>query len=45
MNSGLRRGKLKKTGHWENLDVDGRILKWISREVEWLGVGYIYLAQ
>ena len=27
-------GKLKKTDHWEDLDVDGRTLIWILREAE-----------
>jgi hypothetical protein len=38
-------GNLEKVGHWEDLDVDGRILKWILKEAEWLGVGFIHLAQ
>jgi hypothetical protein len=37
-------GKTEENSHWEDLDVDWRILKWILREAEWLGVGYIHLA-
>ena len=37
-------GKTEENTHWEDIDVDWRILKLILREVERLGVGYIHLA-
>ena len=37
-------GRNEENSHWEDLDVDWRILKWILREIEWLGVDYIHLA-
>jgi hypothetical protein len=45
MHTGFLWGNLKERDTLEGVGIDGRtILKWMSKEIEWEGVGWVHLA-